>query len=118
MSVTEFYISKGYTPETKTTLINGTNTLSVWTPAAGKRVIATELAISSNVGGTIAFYFDNAKQFKIAEYMLGGSATISPAIGQWESTAVGFGIIAKTGASSTDGWRVNLTGFELAGTQF
>lgn len=118
MSVTSFYISKGYTPSTKTTLINGLNTLSVWTPAAGKRVIATELAVSANYGGTIAFYFDNAAQFKIAEYLVGASATIYPTIGQWESTAVGFGIIAKAGTSGTDGWRVNFTGFELEGTQF
>ena len=113
MSVTAYYISKGYTPESKTTLINGLDTLSVWTPSAGRRVIATELNVSSNIGGTIAFYFDNAKQFKIAEYLLGASASISPMIGQWESTAIGFGIIAKVGASATDGWRVNLTGFEI-----
>lgn len=117
MSVTAFYISKGYTPMTKTVLINGLNTLAIWTPTSGKRLIATELAISANIGGTIAFYFDNTTGFKIAEYMLGASATIAPSIGQWESTAVSAGIVARVGASATDGWRVNLTGFELEGTQ-
>lgn len=113
MSATQFYLESGYTPTAKTTLIHGLDTISVWTPLTGKRVALTGLSISTNNAGTIAFYFDNGNN-KFAEFLLGASATIVPIIEAIESTVVSGRIFAKVGgASGTDGWRVNLTGFEL-----
>lgn len=97
----------------KTTAINGANTISVWTPLTGNRVIVTDVSIASNIGGTIAFYFDNTTGNKIAEFMLGASVTVSPTIGAWESTTVSGSIFARVGASATNGCVVNLTGFEF-----
>ena len=113
MSGTQFYLEHGYSPSTKTTLIHGTDTISVWTPITNNRIIVTDACISTNYAGTIAFYFDNTTGQKIAEYLLAASATISPVIGAWESTTVSGRIFAKVQTSGTDGWRVNLTGFEI-----
>ena len=117
MSAINYFLKRGDTPMNKTTLIHGVNTISVWTPVAGKRVTVTNASISSNIGGTIAFYFDNTTSQKIAEFMVGASATVSPLIGQWESTTTAGRIFARVGASATDGWSVNLTGFEFESSQ-
>lgn len=109
----EYYLSKGYTPSTKTIVISGPNTITVWAPVSGKRVVMTGVSFSNINAGTIAFYFDHPSEIKIAEYLLAASSTIEPMIGAWESTVVGGRIFARVGASGTDGWRVNATGFEL-----
>lgn len=113
MSGTEFYLSKGWTPATRTVNVSGTDTFTVWTPESTKRVIITELTVSTNAAGTIVFYFDHPSEVRIAEFMLGASSTISPMIGAWESTVVGGKIRARTGVGLTDGWRINAVGFEL-----
>src|SRR5688572_23389634 len=109
MSAIEFFLDKGFTPVNKTVVLSGTGTASVWTPVTGKRVIITDLAISSNPAATIAFYFDNGND-KIAGYNLAASSNFSPTIGAWESTVVSGRIFAKLSASQTDGTQVNLTG--------
>lgn len=113
MSATEFYLEKGFTPLAKISNINGLDTVSVWIPVTGKRVVLTNLQISTNYAGTIAFYFDNGND-KFAEFLLNSSSTVSPTIGAIESTVVSGRIFARAGGlSGTDGWRVNLQGFEL-----
>jgi len=107
----EFYLSRGYTPQVKSVTISGLSTIKVWTPAAGKRVVVTNVSISSNAAGTIAFYFEGND--RIAQFFRQGSATINPHIGSWESTTVAGGIFAKVNTSETDGVYVNLEGFEM-----
>ena len=86
----------------------------IWAPTTSTRVALTHLSISSNNAGTIAFYWGNLAGSKIAEFLLPGSANISPMIGIWEGTAYDRTLFAKLGgASATDGFRVNATGFEL-----
>lgn len=114
MSAIEFYLKQGGTPLTRTTTISGLGTIAVWTPATSTRVAVTDITIASNNAGTIAFYWGNLAGDKIAEFLLAGSITISPIIGVWEGTAYDRTLFAKLGAvSATDGFRVNLTGFEL-----
>ena len=118
MSAFTFFLDKGFTPISKVTTIDGLNTISVWTPMAGKRVFVTNVSVFNGaVGGTIAFYFDTTTAYKIAEYGAAASVTISPEIGGWESTVVSGAIFARVSNSATNGCRVNLTGFELEGTQ-
>lgn len=115
MSLFSFFVSRGETPITKSVTLAGTDTATVWAPLTGKRVYVTNLNIASGPAGTVAFYFDTTTAFKIAEFTLGGSATISPDIGGWESTVVSGRIFARLGASSTEGTKINLTGFEIGG---
>lgn len=115
MSAINFYLSKGYTPLTKSVIISGLGTVSVWVPPSDKRVVITDVSLSSNLAGTIAFYFDNGDD-RIAAYTLGSSASFSPVIGAWESTVVGGRIFAKIGTTSaSDAWFVNVSGVELGG---
>ena len=111
MSAHEFYLGKGYTSIAKTVVVSGTNTMAVWSPLGNKRVVVTNVNISTNPAGTIAFYFE--ANDKIAEFITAGSATIVPTIGSWESTTNAGKIFVKLSASQTDGTRINLTGFEL-----
>lgn len=113
MSAINFYLKRGYTPITKTVVLSGTGTATIWSPLAGKRVVITNVHISSNPAGTIAFYFEDSA--KIAGYNLSASSNIAPLMGAWESTFVGGKIFAKLSASQTDGTQINLTGFELEG---
>lgn len=114
MSATEFYLNKGHTPVTKTVVISGADTVSVWAGVAGKRPVVTSVNISANYAGTVAFYFDQGAASKIAEYLVAASATISPVIGAWEQTIVAGAIRVRKGpGTGTDDLRVNLTGFEL-----
>ena len=114
MSAYEFYLNKGFTPQTRTTSISGAGTIAVWSPATSTRVAITDMTISNILAGTIAFYWGNLAGDKIAEFVLSGSANVTPAIGGWEGTAYDRVLFAKLVASATDGVRVNLTGFELS----
>ena len=73
----------------------------------------TDITISNSPAGTIAFYWGNVGGSKIAEFLLGGSATITPSIGIWEGTAYDRSLFARVNAGVTDGTRVSLTGFEI-----
>lgn len=114
MSALNFYLSKGYTPLSKSVVISGPNTITIWTPPSDKRVVITDLSIATNVNGTIAFYFDNGND-RIASFSLSASASLAPQIGAWESTVVGGLIFARTLGNASDGWYVNVTGVELGG---
>lgn len=112
MSAIQFFLERGFTPVNKAVVISGPNTMAVWTPVTGKRVFVTDISVGTNVGGTIAFYFDNGNN-QIARFSVAGSASISPFIGCWESTVVSGAIFARTLGNASDGWYVNLTGFEI-----
>lgn len=112
MSATAYYLGKGFTCLSKSVVVSGTGTFTLWAPVAGRRVVITAIGISSNPAGTIAFYFDNGND-RIAVYNLAASSNISPVIGAWESTVVSGRIFGKVSASQTDGLAVNVTGFEI-----
>src|SRR3990167_942384 len=108
MSSFNYFLSKGFTPISKVTTIDGLDTISVWTPVTGNRAFITNVVCSAGaVGATIAFYFDTTTAYKIAEFAVGGSITISPDIGGWESTVVSGRIFARVSNSATNGMRVN-----------
>ena len=113
MSSIDVFLNKGFTPINKTVSVNGPDTISVWTPGTGSRVFVSDISIAANTASTVAFYFDTTTEYKIAEFCVGGSNTISPNIGGWESTVVSGKIFARTTPSATGGLRINLTGFEL-----
>ena len=112
MSATNYFLEKGFTPVNKSVVISGPNTIAVWTPITGKRVFLTGLSIGANLGGTMAFYFDNGDS-RFAIFSLAASATITPEIGCIESTVVSGAIFARTLPNASDGYYVNLTGFEV-----
>ena len=113
MSV-NFYLEKGYTPQNKTVTLSGVGTFTLWAPTTSTRIALTNLSISNNAAGTIAFYWGNLAGSKIAEFLLSASGNISPAIGIWEGTMYDRSIFGKGGgAVGTDGIRVNVTGFEI-----
>lgn len=111
--ISEYYLHKGFTLIPRSVVLSGAGTHSVWIPKAGHRVIITSVFISSlDVGGTIAFYFDNGND-RIAQYNIAASGSVSPVIGGWESTVSGGRIFANKNAIQTDGISINLTGFEI-----
>ena len=113
MSATNYYLSKGYTPMNKNIVISGPDTISVWVPVTGNRVILTELSISANQAGTIVFIaYDQKAANYVAQFSLAASTNISPTIGCVEGTMVSGSFFARTLGNSTNGWNVNLTGFE------
>lgn len=98
---------------TKSVVLSGAGTHSVWIPQSGRRVFVTSLYVSSiDAAGTIAFYFDNGNS-RIAQYAIAASGSIAPVIGGWESTVVSGRIFVNKAAIQTDGISINLTGFEL-----
>jgi len=113
MSATNFYLNSGYTPTFRSVNLSGAGTFEVWTPTTSTRVILTELAISTVLGGSIRFTLGNLAGSKFAEFVLGGSANISPTIGAIESTMYDRSIFASASAGGTDNWKVTLFGFEI-----
>lgn len=115
MSAIKYFLDKGFSPKQRTVVFSGLDTAAVWTPLTSTRVTVTDLSISANNAGTIAFYWGNLAGDKVAEFMFSGSSNISPAIGCWEGTAYDRVLFGKLGgASGTDGVRINLTGFEIS----
>ena len=114
MSAHNFYLEKGYTALTKSCLLSGGGTHSVWIPKVGHRVVVTAVNISSiDVAGTIAFYFDNGND-RISMFSIAASASIVPPfISGWESTVVSGRIFANKAAIQSGGLMINLEGFEI-----
>ena len=113
MSATDYYLSRGATLLSKSVVLSGGGTHSVWIPKAGHRVVATSLSVTSiDVAGTLAFYFDNGND-KIAMYAIAASGSLHPVISGWESTVAGGRIFANKAAIQTDGLQINLNGFEI-----
>lgn len=139
MSADQYYLRRGFTPQHKTTMIHSRDTIVVWSPRSNTRVTVTDLSVASIVGGTIAFYineftsgaraYDDGSVYdlatltydgtdqnvdaKILEFFMGGSATIAPAIGMIQTDLYDTDIVAAVSASSTEGWRVDMTGFDI-----
>jgi len=115
MSANNFYLNRGYTPQTQYQSWVNTTPLAIWTPTTSTRVILTALTISNNAAaGTMVISFGNTGGSKIAEFTVGASLTISPMIGSIETTAYDRPIFgAPSTSSSTGGWRVTAQGFEL-----
>lgn len=118
MSATEFYLNKGYTPVFRHRDLSGVGTATVWTPTTSTRIVVTNLAISSNLGGTIAFYWGNSggpalsPENKLFDFALGSSANIFPAI-HLESTYYDRILTANVSGGGTNGWKVTAVGFEI-----
>ena len=113
MSATNYYLSKGYTPINKNIIISGPNTISIWAPVTGNRVILTEMNITANQAGTIVFiFYDQLAANYFAQFSLAASTTIAPSIGCVQGTMVSGSLFARTLGNSTNGWNINLTGFE------
>ena len=113
MSAINYYLSKGYTPMNKQVVISGPDTIVVWTPVTGNRVILTDLSISANQAGTIVFFlYDQKAANYFARFSVGGSVNITPSIGCVQGTMESGSIWARTLGNTTEGWRINLTGFE------
>ena len=117
MSAINFFLEKGFSPIAKTKNISGADTVVVWTPDSDKRVFITDVTlVPGPLTDTISFFFADRQNpvAKIATFGLEGSATLSPIIGGWESTAVGGAIYARK-TTTLGEMTVNLTGVELGG---
>ena len=113
MPAIDYFLRKGYTPQNRLNIIQESAAVAVWTPKTSMRVVITDITISSSPATTIAFYWGNVAGDKIAEFLLAGSATITPSIGIWEGTAYDRSLFAVSKVGATDGIRVDLTGFEI-----
>lgn len=113
MSVDTYYLGQGYTLTSKSVVLSGGGTHTVWLPKVGNRVVITSLSITSiDVAGTMAFYFDNGND-KIAMYSIAASGSILPVISGWESTVATGRIFVNKAAIQTDGIQINANGFEI-----
>lgn len=118
MSAFDYYKTKGWSQfaPANRNISNGavSGTFTIYTPTTGKRLAITDLNISANAAGTIIFRFaGNNENQKLGEFSVGGSSTISPSIGSWESTAIDAPLVANVSTALTNGWQVNIHGFEL-----
>lgn len=116
MSAFLFYKTLGQqqvSPKHKDISTAATNTV-IWTPNTSMRIALTNIVVSSNLGGTIAFFFGGANNAqKLAEFGMLGSTVFAPAISCWESTAQDAPLYAVVSAGGTNGWKVTAEGFEL-----
>ena len=115
MSAINFFLERGLTPVVKTTSISGVDTIAVWTPITGKRVVITDVTLMGGpLSSTISFFFADRQNpvAKIATFNAEASVTVSPIIGCWESTAVSGAIYARK-TTTLGEMVVNLTGFEV-----
>ena len=111
---TDFYLEKGFTPQTRYTEFDASTTLSIWTPTTSTRVVLTGLTITNNAAaGTFLITFGNLNGSRIAEYTVGASATLAPIIQAIECTMYDRSIFGRPSSSPTNGWRVTAFGFEL-----
>lgn len=116
MSAFQFYKTLGQTqisPKSRL-LSNWSGNAVVWTPASSLRIAVTGLHVSSNLGGTIQFFFGgNNNNQRLAEFSVAGSATISPVIGSWESTAQDAPLFVTSSNMGSNSWSITAEGFEL-----
>ena len=105
------FFTKSYTTEFRfAEIIDAASTVTVWTPISGKRIVLTNLTVASGPGGTIQFFFDgNSRRF---EFFAGSSSTITPNIGNMESTLVSQALVARVSGATSGGWRITAQGFE------
>lgn len=113
MSAFEFYKEKGFTPVNKSLVVHEGAAVAAWTPTTSTRIVVTDLSLSANNGSTIVFYWGNVGGSKIAEFLLNGSASITPSIGCWKGTAYDRSLFARMNPGHTAGMHITLTGFEL-----
>lgn len=117
MSAFQFYKTLGQqqvTPKFKRISTSGNSV--IWTPYSSARVAVTNLSIacSNTLGGTIAFYFGGANNaLQLAEYGMSATASFSPTISCWESTAQDAPFYAVVTGAGTNNWTVTAEGFDL-----
>ena len=112
MSAINFFLERGHTPINKSVIFQGNDTVSVWVPATGKRVVVTNVSVAANLGTTVAFYFDTTTAYRAGIISTDGSTMTNPDIGCWESTVVTGRIFARKNTTLGE-CIVNLTGFEI-----
>lgn len=121
MSAFYYYKKRGYSQvapkQRNISNASLTSTITLWTPLLGARIALTNLSISSNAAGTIAFYFENtlnnSNQSKIAEFSCGSSATIFPVISSWESTVNDAILAVRVSNGLTNQWQLTAEGFDI-----
>ncbi len=114
MSANPYYLAQGYTPQYRFTRFDAAGTLAIWTPTTSCRVVITGLHVGATNGGSMTLgwsYSSGGKQ--VAQFVLGGSAFVSPAIGAIEGTAIDGKLWAAVSAGGTDSWAVTAYGFEI-----
>ena len=117
MSAFQYYKSRGYSPVSPKyrSISNATSAnIVVWTPTTSMRIAVTNVVISCNPGGTLAFFFGgaNAAQ-KLGEFTVGASSTVNPSISGWESTALDAPLYVTASTGGTNAWQITVEGFEL-----
>lgn len=103
-----FKSSIGYSPST---------TLAVWTPATGKSIVLTDIALSSAAAGTIRFWFTTdttvpTSNRNFLEFIQGGSVVIDR---HFETPVLGTAnesIYVVSGANGSE-LSITLCGFEM-----
>lgn len=113
---TDYYLSRGYTPQTRYQRFDATDTLSIWTPTTSTRVVITGISIAANIAGTFLITWGNLAGSRVAEFVSSGSTTITPRIGVWEGTMYDRSLFGRPSTSPTDGWKITLDGFEIPQT--
>lgn len=107
----EFYLQKGYTPVFRHKDFSGAGTAIIWTPTTNTKQVITGLTISSNLGGSIAFYWASVNT-KLFEFYVGGSSTIIPMV-HIESSLQNLDFVGIPSGGGTNGWKVTAMGFEI-----
>lgn len=90
-------------------------TITLYTPTG--RLAVTNLSVTSDAAnGTISLYWTqsaNQNQHHLATFANSGSATIFPCVTNWESTAIAAPLGCRVSTGVTNGWHVNVEGFEI-----
>lgn len=114
MSAHNFYLEHGYTPQYRYQRWDATSTLAIWTPTTDTKPVITGITITNNgAAGTFLIVFNNTTADKIAQFTVGASATITPAIQAIQGTAANIQIMGRPAVGGTDTWHVHAAGFEM-----
>ena len=121
MSSAYYYFKKlGYSAfsPVQRTISNATvaGTITLKTPQTGANLAITNITVNAAAAdGSIAFYFGGRhdNDTPVAIYQVKASTVITPCIQCWETTAKDSPLEAMVSTGLTNGWNVQVEGFEL-----
>lgn len=112
----DYYFAKDKTPEYRYSLVESTNTATIWATRSTNKFTLTHLVISNNAAAAQLLTFSvgstSTGPANVAVFAIGASATISPVIGPLDGSAVAYNLYMKPVASATNGLSVTAFGFE------
>lgn len=114
MSAVNFYLSKGFSPVTKSIYVNEGAAVLAWSPTTSTRIVLTGYTVASSIATSFILSFGLTGGRVIARGFTTASATVNSPDGFMDAEpAYDRAIYFTAKAGATDGGAVSLYGFEL-----